>query len=182
MSNIIIDFQVYDSNDPKQIIILDTSIWSVLENKRAIIEIITPGESKAVGFDYTKNGVTILNSYNLGLNCVDCGKVELFDLPDGVYEITVKGSPDRFNKKRFYLKTTITRSKLDELLIKNYSDCESCSEQTDDISKIMRYKNLIEVAEAFLRRGFKCEAQDILFKVQNYLKKFNNCKRCPHKV
>jgi hypothetical protein len=182
MNNIVIDFQVYDSNDPKQIIILDTSIWSFIESKRAVIEIITPGESKPVGYEYIKNGVTILNSVNLGLNCVDCGKTQFYDLPDGIYEITVKGSPDRFCKTRMYLKTTTLQNKLDEILIKNYSDCESCAEQSDDISKILRYKNLIQVAEAFVRKGYKCEAQDIIFKIQDYVKKFKNCKRCPHKV
>ena len=51
-----------------------------------------------------------------------------------------------------------------------------------DIDKILRYKNLISVAEAFIRKGFKCEAQDIIYKIQDFIKKFNSCKKCPHKV
>lgn len=176
-----IDFQIYDSNDPKQIIVLDTSIWGYIENKRSIIEIITPGDNSIIAYDFAKNGVTILNSINLGLNCTDCNK-EFNDLPDGVYEITVKGSPDKFYKKRFYLKTTIIQNKLDDIILKVYSECNTCIENSEQIDKILRYKNLLEVAEAFIRKGHKCEAQDIIFKIQDFLKKYNNCKKCPHKV
>ena len=115
MKKIHIDFQIYDSEDPKQIIVLDTSIWSYIEDKPSIIEILTPGEKDAVVYPYTKNGFNILNSINLGLNCSDCNQ-NLLDLPDGVYEITIKGSPDSFYKKRCYLRTTIIQSKLDDLL------------------------------------------------------------------
>lgn len=181
MENIYIDFQIYDSNDPKKIIILDTSIWSFIENKRAVIEIITPGENNIVAYDYTKNGTTILNSMNLGLNCSNCGQ-EFLDLPDGVYEITVKGSPDKFNKKRFYLKTTTLLSKLDDELLRVYLDCSDCNEDNEHVEKILRYKNLISVAEAFIRKGYKCEAQDIVFKIQKFVKNFKKCKKCPHKV
>lgn len=181
MKNIRIDFQVYDSNDPKQIIVLDTSIWANLESKMAVIEILTPGETKLVGYPYTKNGVTILNSSNLGLNCYECGD-EFYDLPDGVYEITVKGSPDKFNKKRLYLKTTTLQSKIDDALLKAYSDCDSCSDNLTDVDKILRYQDLIRIAEAFIRKGHKCEAQDIIYKIQDFIKKFKNCKKCPHKV
>ena len=181
MKNVHIDFQIYDSNDPKQIIVLDTSIWAHIEDKPAVIEILTPGETKWVGYNYTKNGVNILNSINLGLNCYDCGK-EFIDLPDGVYEIVVKGSPDKFNKKRYYLKTTTLQNKIDDALLKVYSDCSTCSDNLTDVDKILRYKNLISIAEAFIRKGFKCEAQDIIYKIQEFIKKFNNCKKCPHKV
>lgn len=182
MKKIHIDFQVYDSNDPKRIIILDTSIWANIEDKPAIIEIITPGEKEPVAQVYTKNGVTILNSYTLGLNCSSCGE-NFYDIPDGIYEITVKGSPDKFNKKRYYLKTTLTQAKIDDLILRHYSnDCGECNENSIEISKILRYQDLISVAEAFLRKGHICEAQDILFKVQKFINKFNNCRKCPHKV
>ena len=180
MKKIHIDFQIYDSEDPKQIIVLDTSIWSYIEDKPSIIEILTPGEKDAVVYPYTKNGFNILNSINLGLNCSDCNQ-NLLDLPDGVYEITIKGSPDSFYKKRCYLRTTIIQSKLDDLLINEYSNCKNCNENNEDISRILRYNDLIAVADAFVRKGFICEAQDIIFKIQKFLKT-KNCKKCPHKV
>lgn len=181
MKKIHIDFQIYDSNDPKQIIILDTSIWSHIESKNSIIEITPPGANKPIVQYYTKNGITIFNSLNLGLNCNE-GDINYNDLPDGVYEILVKGSPDKFNKKRYYLRTTILQGKLDDILISHYSNCKNCNETNEDISKILRYRDLISVAEAFIRKGYKCESQDIIFKIQKYIEKFNNCKKCPHKV
>ena len=179
MKNIHIDFQIYDSNDPKQIIVLDTSIWSYIEDKPAIMEIITPGNDSPVTLYHSKNAVIKLDSYNLGLNCQNCGD-ETADLPDGVYEITIKGSPDKFNKTRYYLKTTTTLSKLDDIILKEYQSCNSCAEERD--SKALRYVDLISIAEAFIRKGYKCEAQDILFKIQDFVNKYNNCRKCPHKV
>ena len=183
MSNINIDFQVYDSYDPKQIIILDSSVWAFIENKRAVIEIITPGNSKPVGFDFTKKGVTLLNYIYLDINCNKGCPTDFKELPDGIYEITVKGSPENFYKKRFYLRTTLLELQLDEILIQNYSECNSCAEQTEDISRILRYKDLIKVADAFVRRNFNAEAQDIIFKIQRFVKNYHkNCKKCPHKA
>jgi hypothetical protein len=182
MKKIHIDFQIYDSNDPKRIIILDTSIWANIEDKPAVIEILTPGEKDPVVYVYTKNGITILNSHTLGLNCSTCGDT-FYDIPDGIYEITVKGSPDKFYKKRHYLRTTIIQSRIDELLVKHYtSDCGECTENSLEISKILRYKDLLSVAEAFVRKGHICQAQEILFKVQYFINKFNNCRKCPHKA
>ena len=181
MRNIELDFQVYDSDDPKKIIILDTSVWEHISKKPSIIEIIAPGMKKPVVLNYKKNSVTILNSHNLRLNCGTCGE-EYYDLPDGIYEITIKGSPDRFNKKRYYLKTTTLQSKLDDLLISNYTD--EC-EKNDNIlttNKVLRYKDLIHIAEAFIRKGFISDANKIINNIVDFINQEKNCKKCPHKV
>lgn len=182
MKNIHIDFQIYDSNDPTKILVLDTSEWSQLKDSPSILEIITPGEVDARVINYSKNSVNVLNSFTLGLDCTLGSKIEYTILPDGVYQLTLKGSPDTFSKKRLYLKTTNIQSKLDELIISQYSDCTSCSEINDDLNKILRYFDLIKVAEAFVREGNLCEAQNILFKIQKFVEKFKTCKKCPHKV
>ena len=181
MRNIDLDFQVYDSNDPKKIIILDTSVWEHISNKPSIIEIITPGMKNPVVLNYKKNSVNILNSHNLKLNCGTCGE-EYYDLPDGIYEITIKGSPDRFNKKRFYLKTTTIQSKLDELLINNYDLESDCNTDIILTQKILRYRDLISVADAFMRKGFISDANKIVNNIIGFIDKSKNCKRCPHKV
>lgn len=181
MRNIDLDFQVYDSNDPKKIIILDTSVWEHISNKPSIIEIITPGMKNPIVLNYKKNSVNILNSHNLKLNCGTCGE-EYYDLPDGIYEITIKGSPDRFNKKRFYLKTTTIQSKLDELLINNYDLESDCNTDIILTQKILRYRDLISVADAFIRKGFISDANKIVNNIIEFIDKSKNCKRCPHKV
>jgi hypothetical protein len=40
----------------------------------------------------------------------------MLDLPDGIYDVTIKGSPDTFQKNRQYLRTTKTQLELDKLL------------------------------------------------------------------
>lgn len=168
MSNkVTIDFQIYESQDPKQIIVLDTSNWAHLESKTSVIEVITPGEKNPVGYYFSKKNFTILNSNNLGLTCGDCKSV---NLPDGIYEITVKASPDKFNKTRYYFKTTLIQLELDELLLEQYWNDASA----DEISNILKYKDMLRVAEAFVRKGHKKEAQDILTKVQKFTTK---CRR-----
>lgn len=181
MENVNIDFQVYDSGDPKQLIVLDTSIWGIIQDRPAIIEIIPPGFKEPSVNYFKQNFVNIFTSHTLGLNCEsNSTPVVQSDLPDGVYEITLKGSPDKFNKKRLYLKTTSLNRALDDVLISKYSECIDCIAQDDDISKVLRYKNLIEVAEAFVRKGLKREAQNIIFKIQDYAKDQKNCKGCRH--
>ena len=183
MGKINLDFQIYDSNDPKQIIILDASYWAHIVDKPAILEVKIPGDEDIVTLFFDKARVTILNSLNLRLNCVTCTSAETIDLPDGVYEITLKGSPDKFRKTKLYLKTTSLQGKLDDMIVKAYDPKHGyCSESSinPEIEKLLRYQNLIRVAESLVRQGYKCEAQEIIFKIHDFLKKYKNCKKCPH--
>lgn len=178
MKKVRINFQIYDSKDPNEIIIIDTSDWGPILDKPSIIEIIVPGDDEPMTHYYDKNSINILNSHNLGLSCLECGDDELAPLPDGVYQITVKGSPDNFKESRLYLKTTGIQSEIDSKILEDYSDCDNCN---DDVSKYIKYNDLIEVARAFVRKGFLCEAQEIIEKISKLINK-KNCKRCPHKV
>lgn len=179
MENINIDFQIYDSKDPKYIIVLDTSTWGLIKDKPAIIEVVTPGFTKPWVQYYDKNAVNYITTKTTGLDCEGCC-TELSDLPDGVYKITVKGSPEKFCYTRYYLKTTLVDAKLDELLVASYTDCDECNIDDDEISKVVMYKNLLEVANASVRRGEISRANKILQKVDKYVKRFKNCKGCPH--
>lgn len=174
-----IDFQIYDSKDPKYIIVLDTSNWAHIKDKPSIIEVIPPGFTEPWVEYFNKNEVNYISSSTTGLSCFDCGD-NLIDLPDGIYEITVKGSPEKFQCSRYYLKTTKIENELDDRLLEAYSECKSCSENNDDIEKVLRYKNLIEVANAAVRKGDKCTAQGVLDNVQKYLSSFKKCRKCPH--
>ncbi len=71
---------------------MDTSIWSFIENKPAIIEIIPPGVVDPIVYNVAKNKTNIFNTSNLGMSNIGV----LNDLPDGVYKVTIKGSPDSF--------------------------------------------------------------------------------------
>lgn len=171
-----LNFQVYDSRDPKEFIIIDTSKWQHLSDKTSIIEITLPGESKPVTRYYTK-GVNVFNSEMLYLSCDDCGD-SFEDLPDGIYTITIKASPDKFNKTRQYLRTTKTRLKLDELYIKS-SDCFNSDEDSKNrIIRINEIDFLLKSAEANTRAGNNETAQNLFFRAQKILDKTSKCKTC----
>lgn len=174
MSKVIIDFEVIESYDPRVIRILDSSIWQHIENKPSAIDITIPGSKIPVKHYFTKNQFNTFNSINLNIDCTtsDCGceGTEYSFLPDGVYIITVKGSPSKFFKTKSYLKTSSTRLEIDKLYLKSQLPCEGNKNKTDHIEKMY---SLIDMAESLVRLDDTCTAQEILFKVQRMLEKCN---------
>lgn len=176
LKSIKIRFQVLRNYDPKNITIIDTSEWAQIKDKPAIIEITLPGETEPHVEYLNKNSVNYFNSIILGFNCDDCGEFEELDLPDGVYTITIKGSPDKFNHTLSYLKTDITRRELDAIMMK-VNFCKN-SVDSDLVNQIYKADFYIKSAEANVRHGNVCEAQELFFKAQDDIKKLNNCKSC----
>lgn len=97
----LINFVVEPVIEPKYLILLDLSEYYHIENSPAIVEIYSPGYTQPVTHIWNKKAINVFNSQNLGLNCSDCDHV---DLADGIFTITVKGSPDSFYKTRCHLK------------------------------------------------------------------------------
>ncbi len=169
-----IDFQILDSKDPTILSIYDTSYWQLIEGKPSIIEITTPGASSPVVNTFTKNSINNFNSINLGLSCLSCEDIILEELPDGIYTIVVKGSPDNFNKEKLYLRTTKLQLELDKIYIKaNLLDKTSSKDLLDKLNWIGL---LLRSAEANLRYGNLKQTQDIMFEVGSIIDKI---KRCP---
>lgn len=169
-----IDFQIVDTDDPLCLIVADSSYWQLIEGKPAIIEITIPGASDPVTNTFQKNSLNIFNSINLGLTCPNCDDASLTELPDGVYTIVVKGSPDSFQKEKCYLRTTLLRLELDKIYIK--ANLLDRTTSKDLIEKLNMINLLIRAAEANLRYGNLRETQQIMFEI-NYL--VEKIKRCP---
>lgn len=177
MGKINVDFQITSTHDPKYIVVIDTSNWEHISNKPSIIEILLPGEQKPVVHYFDKNRVNVFNSYNLFLNCDDCPQgAELLDLPDGIYHITVKGSPETFNRTRQFLKTDKTRLELDKYISTLSLTCDEFSKEV--LERINKINLFLQGAEANTRLGHYCEAQELLFKVQKMMSKLKKCKAC----
>lgn len=176
VKNVEIKFQVLNNYDPKNLVVLDTSEWAYIKTKPSIIEIILPGFQEPVVHYFNKGGVNVFNSLNLYVNCFDCEKNEEVELPDGVYNITVKGSPDTFQNTLSYLKTDKTRLDLDKLFLK----IDFCNKDVDSelIKRIQKIDLYIKAAEANVRYDNICEAQELFFKAQEDIKKLFNCKTC----
>lgn len=175
-----IDFQIYDSRDPNAFILLDTSEWSYIKDKPAIIEVIVPGETKPAVRYLSKNAVNVLNAAHLNLICETCDeKASDIELPDGIYDVTIKGSPDKFKRTRQYLRTTRTQLDLDNLFIQLSLECFSNdSDIKAKINKINEIQLLLKAAEANVRHGNNCVAQDLLFKAQDMISRSKKCKDC----
>ena len=69
MNDIRLSFQVLETRDPKVLQVLDESEWGLLEDRKAIIELTTPGMSDPVTLFLGKNQVNTFTSLTLGLNC-----------------------------------------------------------------------------------------------------------------
>lgn len=176
MNNIEIDFEIYDTLDTKTFIVLDNSNWENLENKPSIIEIILPGKIDPVVRFYDK-GVNKFNSKRLFLNCDTCNH-SFEDLPDGIYDITVKGSPDIFNKNKKYLRLTKTKLDLSEIYASYGLECfNNDKDIKNKFNHINEINFLLRSAEANVRRDNVSTAQKLLFKAQKLIKK-HNCKNC----
>lgn len=176
-SNINIDFEICDySRNTKIFIILDISNWAHIYNKPSIIEIIPPGEKKPSVLYLRQNVVNIITAKDMNMDCMECGDSEM-DIPDGIYDITIKGSPDKFFKNKKYLRTTKTRLELDKLFIdfsKKYH--ESTEDTIEKIKKLNEIKLLLESAEANVRYNNNFKAQELMNEIQKIIKKYKNCK------
>lgn len=102
-----VDFQVFETGNPKILSIADTSNWLYAENKPSYISIKLPGSKKEKTFTFKKWAINNFNSHLLGLSCLkgDC-KEEIYTyIPDGIYTIKVLSGYDGIEKERYYLKT-----------------------------------------------------------------------------
>lgn len=160
-----LDFYVLKANDPKKLLIADDSIWEFIANKPAIIEILLPGFNTPIVHYYEKNAINGFNSVNLSYNCyTTCGcECEDFnDLPDGLYEITIKGSPDSFSKKKYHLKTDILGIKLARLFYDMHLECNLVDQSQKKHLEEVDF--LIKAAEANVRLANIDEAMEIFNK------------------
>lgn len=169
-----LNFDILNLYDPKSLYVVDTSTWGVLENKPAIIEIVLPGEVIPATHYFNKKQVNIFNAGNLGITCSGCSGG--INLPDGIYQIKIKGSPDSYNCSKSYLKSDTTRAKLDKYIASANFQCSCLTKEF--MSKIQRINFLLEAADSNTRLGNFCEAQELLFKAQKDIDKLHGCKTC----
>jgi hypothetical protein len=178
MSQINIDFQVLTNYNPKYLVVVDTSDWQNIKGKPSIIEITLPGFSDPIVHYFSQGQVNVFNSVNLGLNCKECGikEQDFNDLPDGIYQITVKGSPSNFQNTRYFLKNDSLRLKLDMAFMKFNLGCNEFDKTL--LEKLQKIDFLIKAAESNVRLGHQCEAQELMFRAEKEINKLKNCKSC----
>ncbi len=171
LNKVNIDFHILDVLNPKWFAVADNSEWGGILEKPSIIEVTVAGFNEPNVTFYTKCGINQFNSRTLGLDCGKCG--ELVDLPDGIYTITVKGSPDKYQKTKEYIRTTQMQLKMDKLLI---SAVNSCGEFDKNLKeKIRNVDFLIRAAKANIRYDNRCRAFELFNEANKLLDKVSKC-------
>lgn len=147
-----VDFQVFETGNPKIISVADTSDWLYAENKPSYISIKLPGSKKEKTLSFKKYAVNNFNSHNLGLSCLkgDCTEETYVHTPDGIYTIKLLSGYEDIEKERYYLKTdaidleiakalTLIGFDYSEDLInkrKPYQKIKDCLNQAKDSAKL----------------------------------------------
>lgn len=170
MGDIVIDFEVLDRRATDMLYVADFSEWGIIVDKPSIIEITAPGYEKPSVHYFKKGAINGFNSLNLGLNCNGCGDVRN-PLDDGIYIITVKGSPDKYSKTKHLLRTVCFENDLDKLFINAVTGCRLPSkEKMDYISKARFYLN---ASKANLRHGNYKAANKLFGEAIEVVKKYD---------
>jgi hypothetical protein len=175
VENINIDFEVLKTGNPDKLIICDTSTWAHIENKPAIIEITLP-TGKMITHQWGKKENNVFNTSNLYLSPTNTFK----HLPDGVYKITLKGSPNTFNKTKDYIRTEKLQLEIDTLYILEGDNYQSISESVKHICKSADY--MLNASESAMRLGEKKKAYQYYNEAKNIVEEFNKCKECQHNL
>ena len=171
MSKIRIDFDI--KSDIYYINVIDYSNWGLIDKKQSIIEVTLPGfKTHKVNY-FTKNKNNNLNSTMLGLKCDNCPDDEQRTLEDGIYIITVKGSPETYNKKLKYLKTDLFRMRLNKLYID--SGCNCVKQDSNIFQKIVEVEFVLKGAEAHLAFDMEKESGMLFKQAQTLLDDLLSC-------
>lgn len=170
MAAIQIDFSIHSS--PYYLKVVDLSVWGLIESKPAIIEITLPGYAEPVTKYFDKNKLNVFNSNLVGINCD--GQEGLTTLPDGIYKIVVTGSPEKYTKEYFYLKTDLFDMEVDKIFINNFDDLDKQAFE----DKLTKIEFLKRGAEANLRYDRIDIAGALFEKAQEMVEDLRDCATC----
>jgi hypothetical protein len=172
LDHINLDFQVLSTGDPKILVVIDTSVWGAIEDKPAIIEITPPGTTKVRIYNFVKGKSNVFNSSNLLISPIG----EYKYLVDGIYRVSVKGSPDTHCKHRDFLKTDKARLELAKIYVSlGFEDDDKTKKKKQTIQDI---DLLIRAAEASVSIGKLKKGIAYFKRVVQYLKEYNDCETC----
>lgn len=131
-----------------------------------------PGSSKTRTYNFVKGKSNVFNSSNLLISPVG----EYQDLADGIWRISVKGSPDTNCKHRDFLKTDKARLELAHLYVGlGFDD----NQETLDRKKTLQDIDLlIRAAEALTSIGKLKKAMSFFKEAVRRINDYNECENC----
>lgn len=168
-----IDFNI--TSDLYWIRVADYSLWGVIDEQPSIINVTLPGYSNPIVKYFDKYKTNGFNSLVLEINCKqDCGDVELVTLPDGIYTFEVVGSPSKYSKKRYYLKTDQLQFDMDKIIISAISAKKYFSLEPT----LVEIDMLIKGAHSNLRYDRIKEASMLYEQARRQIDKLLDCNEC----
>jgi len=161
-----LDFEIIKTDDPKKLIISDSSDWTGLGV--AQIEILLPDCLTPEVLTFNKNIINTFYFADLALT------VE--ELPDGMYTINLKDFETTVNLSKDYLRTANLRLEIDKLYLKCFNKYDFISEYfVESISNINLY---LEAAYANVRNGDTKRAVSFYLKIRDKVDSFLRCNTC----
>lgn len=148
-----VDFQVFETGNPKILSVADSSQWLYAENKPSYISIKLPGSKKYKTLSFKKYAVNNFNSHILGVSCLkgDCTEEVYVNLPDGIYTIKLLSGYEDIEKERYYLKTDVIDLEIAKSLTLIGFDYNE-----DSVKQIKPYQqinNFLTVAKSWTKQG-----------------------------
>jgi len=141
-----LSFDIVETNNCKTIGLLDTSYYA--EGAEGfVLQVQPPNGYGLVELNYKQNGITVLNSNNLGVTNVSKSKYYQ-DLPDGLYIIKISVCPynENWAEKKIF-RTCQIWCKFYQAFLKSKKDqCSSCLSK--DAEMIKKAEDYIIGAEA----------------------------------
>jgi len=170
-----VDFQVFETGNPKILSVADASVWIYAENKPSYISIRLPGSKKDKTFTFKKNAISNFNSHNLGISCLkgDCTEEVYVNLPDGIYTIKVLSGYEDIEKERYYLKTDVIDLEIAKSL--TLIGFDYTTEVAKQIAPFHKIDDFLSVAKSWTKLGDFVKA-DRYF--QEAVELFNRQKCC----
>ena len=170
MASIQIDFSIH--SNPYYLKVVDLSVWGLIKDKPSIINILLPGYESPVVKYYDKNKLNVFNSSMLGVNTE--GQEGLTTLSDGIYKITVTGSPETYTKEHYYLKTDLHDMEVDKIFVDRVEEIDKEAFN----KKMTRIEFLKRSAEAFLRYDNIEKAGMLFEEAQDMVEDILQCSTC----
>lgn len=168
MPKINIAFDVFTGGDPYTIKIGDYSEWLTIKNSPAVAEITLPGASDPIIYSFVKGAINSYNSTTLYNDCIEC---EESQLPDGIYNITIRGEGGHF-KQKYYLKTDVIDLEIGKKLIElGFVYTDTVKSKYEYIQQI---KFHLDSAKANTTEGYIKDASKHFAEAQKMIK-CNNC-------
>lgn len=173
LEKIQLDFNIIETGNSKYLIIQDFSDWGAIENQPATIDIKIPNYENQRTFYFNKDSYNRFNTSNLSLSTLGDYK----ELPDGIYEITLKGSPSsEFCISKKYLKKDKIQLELDTLFLNQGIDFIHCNQS--ELDKIYEADEWLQYAIAAVKKG-KCKEANIFYsKARKLVDEIKHCEQC----